>query len=91
MPPNRVAWWSAATSWHLAAIIANTDFAGDFLHMVTPTWTPHLLWKQTRPPPHHVGSGRRPEKMFCMKLPNTLYASLFQRVLLILLKDSHAG
>jgi hypothetical protein len=46
MPPN-----SAATSWHLAAVIAIAAFAGDFLHMVYTNMFPYILWTQSRPPP----------------------------------------
>jgi hypothetical protein len=42
----KTTWWSAATSWCLAAVIAIATFEGDFLHMVTvspsakiPVWT----------------------------------------------------
>jgi hypothetical protein len=56
-PPDSVAksatakttWRCAATSWHLAAVIAIAAFAEDFLHMVCTNMFPHILWKQTRP------------------------------------------
>jgi hypothetical protein len=44
-PPNSVPklvmaktmWRSATTSWRWPAVIATAAFAGDFLHMITPT------------------------------------------------------
>ncbi len=39
---------------------------------------PHFLWKQNRPPTDNLGSCRRPGKMHCTDLPNTLYTILDQ-------------
>ncbi len=59
-------WRSFATSWHLFA------FARDFSHRVTYTNVdPHILWKHP-PPPRHLGSGRRPEKVHCTELLHSL-------------------
>jgi hypothetical protein len=58
----------------LSATIANADFAGDFSHMV--------IFKLDSPPLeanpplfHNLGSGRRPEKVYCTELLHTLYVN----------------
>jgi hypothetical protein len=65
---DKTSWRSFASSWHLFA------FARDFSHRVTYTNVdPHILWKQPHPPPPlHLGSGRRPEKVHCTELLHTL-------------------
>ncbi len=40
--------------------------------MVTPTCPPHPL-EAKLPPSYHLGSARRPEKVHCTELSNTLY------------------
>jgi hypothetical protein len=52
VPPNSVATSAInATSWHLAAVIANAAFVGDFYNLVYTNMFPHILWRQSRPLP----------------------------------------
>jgi hypothetical protein len=57
----KTAWWSAGISWHLSATIATAVL-----------WETFHIWLYT-PPSHHLGSGRRPEKMRSMELLPTTY------------------
>jgi hypothetical protein len=81
MPPNSVAtsatakmaWRSAATSWCMAAVIAIATFAGDLLPMVHTNMSPHILWKQSQPPPVIWAPARGLRKSTARSWLNTLY------------------
>jgi hypothetical protein len=68
----------------LAAVIAIVTFAGVFLHMVTTTCPPTSSGSKAAPS-YHQGSGRRPEKVHCTELLNTLYDSQRHNYALFLL------
>jgi NADH:ubiquinone oxidoreductase subunit 5 (subunit L)/multisubunit Na+/H+ antiporter MnhA subunit len=65
-------WWTLLPLGVRPLLSAIAAFAGGFLHMVTPTCPPHPLEAKLHPS-YHLGSGRRPEKVHCTELSNTLY------------------
>jgi hypothetical protein len=54
----------------------------------TPICPPHP--PEAKPPPsYHLGSGRRPEKLHCTELSNTLYISILWQLLTAFLRLPH--